>query len=121
MITQLGMFLRELRMRNNEILKEMAKKLNVTSAFLSAVENGKKKMPTSMKENIIEIYNLDEEKIRELDDKILESNDSIQINISSASSSKRKLAVSFARTFEDMDEKDVIAFTKYLNNRNKGE
>lgn len=38
MVTAFGKFLRILR----EILKDMAEKLNVTSSFLSAVENGKK-------------------------------------------------------------------------------
>ena len=43
MITAFGKFLRILRMDNGEILKTMAEKLEVTSSFLSAVENGKKK------------------------------------------------------------------------------
>ena len=43
MATTLGVFLRKLRLANDEILKDMAKNLGVSSAFLSAVENGKKK------------------------------------------------------------------------------
>ena len=45
MITSLGTFLRRLRLAKGEILKDMAESLGVSSAFLSAVENGKKKMP----------------------------------------------------------------------------
>ena len=43
MLTSIGKFLRKLRMSNGEILRDMAEALEVTSAFLSAVENGKKK------------------------------------------------------------------------------
>ena len=42
MITKLGDYLRKLRIRNQQILKNMADELGVSSAFLSAVENGKK-------------------------------------------------------------------------------
>jgi len=38
MLTSLGQFLRKLRLERGEILKTMADKLGVTSAFLSAVE-----------------------------------------------------------------------------------
>ena len=51
MLTSIGRFLRKLRIENGEILKDMAEALGVSSAFLSAVENGKKKMPESWIEN----------------------------------------------------------------------
>ena len=47
MITSLGTFLRKLRLAKGEILKDMAECLGVSSAFLSAVENGKKKNGTA--------------------------------------------------------------------------
>ena len=46
MSTTLGAFLRKLRLQHGEKLKDMAENLNVSSAFLSAVENGKKKCQT---------------------------------------------------------------------------
>ena len=45
MITCVGRFLRKLRIDRGEILKTMAETLGVSSAFLSALENGKKKFP----------------------------------------------------------------------------
>ena len=47
MITPIGKFLRKLRIDTGEILKDMAEKLHVSPSFLSAVENGKKKMPST--------------------------------------------------------------------------
>ena len=44
MITPIGKFLRKLRIDTGEILKDMAEKLHVSPSFLSAVENGKKKI-----------------------------------------------------------------------------
>ena len=119
MLTKVGKFLREMRLNNDEILKDMAKKLGVTSAFLSAVENGKKKMPVSMRNKIVKNYHLCEKDINALDSAILESNDYVEINISSLSDDRKGLAVSFARTFGDLNDKDIQFFTDYLNNRNK--
>ena len=45
MLTSIGRFLRKLRIDHGEILKDMADALGVSYAFLSAVENGKKKCP----------------------------------------------------------------------------
>ncbi len=47
MLTQFGIFLRKLRLDSNEIMKEMATKLDVSPSFLSTVENGKKTIPKS--------------------------------------------------------------------------
>ena len=121
MLTQVGKFLRQMRMNNNEILKEMATKLDVTSAFLSAVENGKKKMPKSMRNKIVKKYDLSEEDIEALDNAILESNDTVEINIRSLPDDRKGLAISFARTFGELDEEDIQFFTDYLNKRSKGE
>ena len=46
MLTALGRFLRKIRIDRNELLKDMADKLEVSASFLSAVENGKKSMPS---------------------------------------------------------------------------
>ena len=47
MLTSIGRFLKKLRIDRGEILKDMAEKLDVTVSFLSAVENGKKHMPSA--------------------------------------------------------------------------
>ena len=44
MLTEFGKALRRIRLDNDELLKDMADKLKVSSAYLSAVENGKKNL-----------------------------------------------------------------------------
>ena len=48
MLTKFGKELRKIRIENDEILKDMADKLNVTAAYLSAVENGNRKVPDAL-------------------------------------------------------------------------
>ena len=104
MLTSVGRFLRKLRIDEGEILRDMAKKLGVSSAFLSAVENGKKKVPEVWITKLEELYSLTPVQVTELKDAIIESSDTIELNIRNASSANRQLAVSFARQFDTLDE-----------------
>ena len=120
MATKLGDYLRKLRLSNSEVLKDMAEKLGVSSAFLSAVENGKKKIPASWNEKLQEVYNLTAEEMESLKKAIMESSDIVELNIKNSSSSNRELAISFARQFESMDEetsKELLAFLKRKRNQ----
>lgn len=61
MITPLGKELRYIRLENNELLKNMAEKLNITSAYLSSIEHGKVKVTKKFVKNVINKYSLDNE------------------------------------------------------------
>ena len=104
MVTNLGKFFRELRIENQEILRDMADNLGVSSAFLSAVENGKKKMPDSWYQKLTELYSLTKKQQEELKQAVMESSGIVQLNIAQSSCYQRNLAVSFAREFNSIDE-----------------
>lgn len=104
MLTGIGKFLRKLRIDNGEILKDMADALEVSSAFLSAVENGKKKMPDSWREKLKDIYSFSSEQSEELQKAIIDTNDMVEINLHNTNDDSRNLAISFAREFNSLDE-----------------
>lgn len=60
MVTEFGKFLRKLRIDNDELMLDMAKKLKVSSAFLSSVENGKKRPSDSWNDLVINLYHMDD-------------------------------------------------------------
>lgn len=105
MRTKLGDLLRSIRMKADISLRKMASSLDVSPAFLSAVENGKKKMPDAWLSLIPETYNLSTDEIEEFKDIAYESFDTVAVNIANASEANKKLAIRFARRFEDIDEK----------------
>lgn len=115
MLTQLGIFLRKLRLDSGEIMKEMSVKLNVSSSFLSAVENGKKKMPDSWYDTIVDLYNLDKDKQDELMTAIEESKKSVEINLENLCIEKKRLAFSFARELENMNKEEVDKMNIFFN------
>ncbi len=115
MITELGKFLRKLRIDNSEILFDMSEKLGVTVSFLSAVENGKKRMPSSWNKRICQLYNLDLKQSQEFSEAIAKSEDSIDIKLSEVPQQNRELAVSFARKFSDFDERQIEKIKELLS------
>lgn len=63
--TEFGKFMRKIRIEKNLILKDVAELLGVSSAFLSAVEVGKKSIPTKWVDDLPRVLNLnDAEKTR---------------------------------------------------------
>lgn len=66
MVIDFGKFCRKLRIDNDELMKDMAVKLGVTSSYLSAVERGRRKIPTEWAEQIAENYELTEQQTKEL-------------------------------------------------------
>lgn len=118
MYTELGKFLRHLRIDMNENLKEMSERLGVSSAFLSSIESGKKKIPSNIKIKLIEEYSLTELQIANLDEAISLSMNSVSINLENASLEKQKIGVLFARSFEEMDDEQIKKIQDIIRRRN---
>jgi transcriptional regulator with XRE-family HTH domain len=114
MLTSLGRFLRKLRIDRGEILKDMADKLEVSSSFLSAVENGKKRMPSAWNNEIVKLYQLDPDDQITFTKAIAETEESVEMNFSQASYQNREVAISFARKFIDFDDEQVEEIKKIL-------
>ncbi len=115
--TSLGEFLRILRIKNHEVMGDLAKVLGTSSPFLSAVENGKKNIPTEWIQKIISHYNLSEEDQERLRDAIEESKTQYKIVVSNSGINQRKAAMQFARSFDDMDDETALYILDLLQNK----
>ncbi len=114
MLTRLGKELRKIRLDNDELLKDMAQKLGVTVAYLSAVENGKRKFPDAWVKIIASEYRLEEHEIENLQRLAFDERDSINISMENANAHERSLAYSFARRFHDLSDNEIIEIEKIL-------
>lgn len=104
-INEFGKFMRILRIKKEILMKDTANVLEVKTPFLSAVENGKKKIPADWYKKICDAYDLtDSEKI-ELKKAIEESSNQIKINLVNCDEHKKNLAFQFQRSFPDLDKK----------------
>lgn len=115
MITSFGKELRKIRIDNNEVLKDMADKLGVTSSFLSAVEVGKKNVPNGWCTKIASEYRLSEKELESLEECAKESANSVKINLSTAQEPQRRAALVFARDFGSISEETAQKIINLVN------
>ena len=114
--TKFGEYMRILSVKNHEVMGDIAKLLGVTLPFLSAVENGKKNVPTEWINKIVEHYSLKDDEVSELLQAIEQSKTQMKLDLKSASNFQRTAALQFARSFEDMDEETAKKIMQLLEN-----
>ena len=119
--TKFGEFVRILRIRCHEVMGDMAKVLETSVPFLSAVENGKKNVPTEWISKLIGHYQLSAEEAAELREAVEESRMQYKITPGNAGITKRKAALQFARSFDRMDDETASKILELLSRRNEGD
>lgn len=117
--TPFGMFFRTLRIKHNEILSDASKFLNVTGAYISSVECGKRPVPEEWADLITNHYDLDQAEISEMNKAIEESKTSIKINLSNSGSAQRSVAIQFQRSFDEMDDDTANEILKIIERNQK--
>lgn len=120
-MVRLGKFLRQLRIEHSEILYDMARRLQVSSAFLSAVENGKRSAPVQWIEILTREYRLGSDQQEELTEAVYDSIKQVRVDVGNVSVNKRNCAIAFARTFDDMSDEDIQGMMSFLERRKKSE
>lgn len=108
----IGKFLRRLRIDYDERLFDMAKKVGVSSAFLSAVENGHKKASNPLINKISKIYNLTPSQKADLYDDVAISQQNL--NLSVFSQEKQQAIIMFAIKFDGLSESQHNAIKRIL-------
>ena len=116
-MTTISRLLRLIRLQHGEVLLDMAQKIGVTSAFLSAVENGRKPALRTWLKKLSALYALSDEQLHELEEAFNENIKQIRISLESAHADKRDLALSFARRFDELDGDEVAAVMQILNKK----
>ena len=114
MITKFGKFCRKLRIDRGELLYDMASKLDVSTSFLSKVENGKKKPPVEWEQIIISKYGISGKELEDFQEAFFYAVNNDSIDISSMGISDKELMLSFARKFDSLDK---IVIRKLLDNK----
>jgi HTH-type transcriptional regulator, competence development regulator len=118
-VTEVGRFLRKLRIDSNEVLYDMAKKLGCTSAFISSLELGKRPVPLEFQRKVVEVYSLNAVQQEEFQKVVEQSLHNVTIPLDDLGDSSKKLALVFARRLKTMGEKDAEKMLKYLAGGNK--
>ncbi|RZM74073.1 transcriptional regulator [Pseudoalteromonas rubra] len=117
MLTKFGMAIRKIRIDRNMKLGDMAKGMQVTSAYLSAVENGKKKLTNELVEKVSNFLELSEEDRTEINEAAALSQQEFNISIKDEDSDVLRTTVgALARRIEssNLNDEDAKAILKIL-------
>lgn len=115
--TSFGEFVRILRIKHHEVMGDMAKVLGVKIPFLSAVENGKKNVPSDWVDKIAVHYELSSSEKKQLQKSVDESRTQYKIIVGNAGIHQRKAALQFARSFDEMDDETATKILELLSKK----
>ncbi|MBO4478447.1 MAG: helix-turn-helix transcriptional regulator [Lachnospiraceae bacterium] len=115
--TSFGEYVRILRIKNHQVMGDMAKQLGTSTPFLSAVENGKKNVPAEWVQKIVRLYGLNEEETKDLTKAVEESKLQYKIILGNAGVNQRRAAIQFARSFEEMDDETALKIMAILEKK----
>lgn len=117
MLTKFGEYMRILRIKRNLVMKDTAVSLDVTTPFLSAVENGKKKIPDDWFEKLSAIYDLESQDKKDLMVAIEQSQSKITLNLENCNEKQKELVFQFQRSFPNIDEDTTKQIIEILNRK----
>ena len=108
-VTAFGKYLRKMRIDTSEVLGEMAKRLEVSPAYLSSIENGGREIPEDFVEIITKVYGLSEEQKIELEQAKAKSKGVVDVRFENQKSQADyvETAVMFARDFSKLTNEQV--------------
>jgi len=117
MLTEFGKEIRKLRIDLGITLFEMAQATGISSAFLSAMENGKKSVPDDYIDALSDRF----EFVRKNKDRFLtladKSKKEVRINLAGSEPAANELATAFARSFSELSDDQVAKIKLILNKK----
>ena len=114
MISSFGSVMRDIRKKSGDSLRTCASKLEITPAFLSSMEVGRKSIPTYYPEKIKSIYNLSKEEYIRLYNAMIETNKHVDIEIEKMNDAQKEVSMVFARKIENADPELIEKLRKAL-------
>lgn len=116
MLTELGKRLRMIRIEENELLKDMAIRLNITPAYLSSIENGKRVPTRKFIDKVVDTYDLLTEAVEDLMKAYYLTLEEVSIDLKQKNTKQQELGLVFARKFDELGEDKVRKLLSILKN-----
>ena len=114
MVTSFGKALRKLRIDRGMVLKNMADMLGVSSAYLSAIELGKRAIPDSLVNSVAAVFGLSGQEASDLRKQAEISQPSLKVDMSDAEDQNKELMLVFARKFKYLSPEQLDKLNKML-------
>lgn len=114
-LTKFGQFTRTLRITQQEYLKDMALKLSITPAYLSAVEYGRRNVPFDWVDLLKKEYDLTDDSVEILTRAVLSSRCYDRLDISHLPFSQKIILGKLAMNIESIDRDHLLLLESWLD------
>lgn len=115
MLTEFGKALRKLRIDRNEYIKDMAEKLYISVAYLSAIETGKRTIPENLVGRIGRAYFLTEGEIADLNLLKAKSDKEVRISLVRKNKTQIEVILRFAECVGKMDKEKLDKIVRVMD------
>ena len=115
-VTAFGKILRKMRIDCSEVLGVMAKRLKVSPAYLSSIENGGREIPEDFIAKIVAEYGLSEEQKNELEEAKAKVKEAVNVDFTDQKTEADyvETAVMFAKDFSRLSAEQVSELKELL-------
>ena len=114
---EVGRFLRKLRIDKGEILYDMANKMECSTAFISALELGKRQVTQDFRDRLCEAYHLTSEQQAEFDDAIALAKKKVVFDLQGRSQNSCEMLLAFARKVQNMNDEEASKILDFLTKK----
>ena len=97
MLTEFGKLLRIIRINSGDTSRDMAKKLGFSPSYLSAIESGKRNVPSDMERLLSRSYPLSQIDLEKLRTAMFSSGGAVKINLTDFAEKKQKVIMAIAQ------------------------
>lgn len=114
MTTVFGDLIRKWRAERGVLLKQMADQTGWTSAYISAVETGRKPVTETFVKRVANFFDANEDQEKELFQAAEDSPVQAKISLTGVNAEDRRIAAAFARKFTDLSENQKTRIKELL-------
>lgn len=114
--TAFGNFMLKLMEKHNDDVKNASKKLNISKSYLYYLITGKRNCSDSIKNRIIEKYELDYDTAIELNEAIIKGKNIIKIDLTCLDYECRKIIIKIIKELPEMSKSQINCIKNILQN-----
>lgn len=118
-MTEFAKFTKMLRVENDEFLGHMAKKLGVSSAFLSRVENGLAKPSEKIVQGLCQNYSLSEAQKERLEEIVGQARQKISLASLQLSPERQQLVIRLAQSIKSFDDEELEELERKISQKER--
>lgn len=113
-MTELKKFFMIIRIKNNENIEKMSKRLKISASYLSMIESGVRKAKGNFIQTFLNEYKLNKKEQAEFEKAILDTDLEISFNLKELNDSQKKLALMFAEKVKKMSPEILKQITEII-------